>query len=666
MHRKGLVFTALCFLAVSSSHAALPCPQFLVATPAGQSYVYSDATVDNSLMTARITDLGNDQWKLEITAKQDIRHVWFPWQPDRTPLDNDITDDIFYYPYLTGKAEKASTRNQDWTWSGLAYPGLCYAPLVVMADGDNARIVAATNWPPRKVTPFYAAQRLALQYQDVNMKAGATVVFQALIAEVQGNDSEGSAPWQLALDKYRTWLDSRMTPVRYPMWMQQAEGWFNVGLMNMTRFDLESVRSRWNRWKEVLPWIQFWGQMSNYAGPSNLAVPPLLPDEKTGCCHRQQEMHSRYLPALVEFVRTEVTAAGYHAGFYSAPFYEGENEAARYLDTPEGRTWLQNWLFRNRVEYGANAYYIDVLGAVYWGNPETVMELFTNGFIPENSVIEYPVDIYPSACLISGSLTGGSLNGGPGITPETANSTTFPRFGRYLLGDRIMFLGQSNGDHKYWGPSANYWTERQAFLLGAKLDASNPDDNYNAETPNPYILAIKREHDRTGWWSRQPRYLDTRGLSAIPPGVEVRRFLDKDGKNLFAVDNPNEQEGLSFSFQGRSIPIPAWKIAAIDESITGVGESSSDSGALTFRLERNYPNPFNPVTTISFTIPRTGRVTLSIYNALGQEVATVVDGVLAHGAHTATFDARKLASGLYFYRLKTPDAFQTRTMMLVR
>jgi hypothetical protein len=44
----------------------------------------------------------------------------------------------------------------------------------------------------------------------------------------------------------------------------------------------------------------------------------------------------------------------------------------------------------------------------------------------------------------------------------------------------------------------------------------------------------------------------------------------------------------------------------------------------------------------------------------------VVDGVLAHGAHTATFDARMLASGLYFYRLKTPDAFQTRTMMLVR
>ena len=72
-----------------------------------------------------------------------------------------------------------------------------------------------------------------------------------------------------------------------------------------------------------------------------------------------------------------------------------------------------------------------------------------------------------------------------------------------------------------------------------------------------------------------------------------------------------------------------------------------------FGLAQNYPNPFNPTTTMQFTVPNDGRATLMVYNTLGQEVATLFDGVTtAGGYHQATFDGSRFASGIYFARLQ--------------
>ncbi|MEM1127265.1 MAG: carboxypeptidase regulatory-like domain-containing protein [Bacteroidota bacterium] len=79
-----------------------------------------------------------------------------------------------------------------------------------------------------------------------------------------------------------------------------------------------------------------------------------------------------------------------------------------------------------------------------------------------------------------------------------------------------------------------------------------------------------------------------------------------------------------------------------------------------------YPNPFNPTTTIPFTLPETGAVTLQVYDALGQRVATLVDEVRPAGAHTVRFEGLDLPSGLYLYRLSTPQRTLTSTMLLVK
>ncbi|MDX1547856.1 MAG: DUF5011 domain-containing protein, partial [Rhodothermales bacterium] len=83
-------------------------------------------------------------------------------------------------------------------------------------------------------------------------------------------------------------------------------------------------------------------------------------------------------------------------------------------------------------------------------------------------------------------------------------------------------------------------------------------------------------------------------------------------------------------------------------------------------LEGNYPNPFNPHTTIRFGLPEAAAVTLVVYDVMGREVERLVGGVRGAGMHTVTFEARGLPSGLYVYRLETPLGALKRTMLLLK
>jgi len=86
-----------------------------------------------------------------------------------------------------------------------------------------------------------------------------------------------------------------------------------------------------------------------------------------------------------------------------------------------------------------------------------------------------------------------------------------------------------------------------------------------------------------------------------------------------------------------------------------------------FELSQNFPNPFNPATNIQFTVPKDGRTTLKIYNALGQEVATLFNGQAAAGIyHQVQFNASNLASGTYFARLDFNGKVQLKKMMLLK
>ncbi|MFC1552666.1 T9SS type A sorting domain-containing protein [Candidatus Latescibacterota bacterium] len=85
-----------------------------------------------------------------------------------------------------------------------------------------------------------------------------------------------------------------------------------------------------------------------------------------------------------------------------------------------------------------------------------------------------------------------------------------------------------------------------------------------------------------------------------------------------------------------------------------------------FTLSANYPNPFNPVTSISFSIAKSGNVGLEIYNISGQKIDVLTDGYLDAGHYTLNWDASNFTSGLYFYTLKTTDFSKTRKMLFMK
>jgi hypothetical protein len=85
-----------------------------------------------------------------------------------------------------------------------------------------------------------------------------------------------------------------------------------------------------------------------------------------------------------------------------------------------------------------------------------------------------------------------------------------------------------------------------------------------------------------------------------------------------------------------------------------------------FDLKPNYPNPFNPSTRISFDLPESAEVRLTVFDVLGRQVATLVNQPMKAGSHTVNFDAQRLASGVYIYRLEAGSFSMTRNMMLIK
>ena len=86
----------------------------------------------------------------------------------------------------------------------------------------------------------------------------------------------------------------------------------------------------------------------------------------------------------------------------------------------------------------------------------------------------------------------------------------------------------------------------------------------------------------------------------------------------------------------------------------------------TFFLNQNYPNPFNPSTSIQYQIAGISQVTLKVYDVLGNEVATLVNEAKPAGSYEVNFNASKLSSGIYFYKLQAGTFLKTKKMILMK
>jgi len=130
-----------------------------------------------------------------------------------------------------------------------------------------------------------------------------------------------------------------------------------------------------------------------------------------------------------------------------------------------------------------------------------------------------------------------------------------------------------------------------------------------------------------------------------------------DYTNITAYDNVIRPIWIRIDGQSLSVK------TAIIGTPTGVTEPIAEIPK-SYSLQQNFPNPFNPMTTISYSIPKSDFVSLKVYNLLGQEVAVLINDFKHAGKYNFNFDGSALVSGIYFYKLQTGDYSETRKMVL--
>jgi hypothetical protein len=137
------------------------------------------------------------------------------------------------------------------------------------------------------------------------------------------------------------------------------------------------------------------------------------------------------------------------------------------------------------------------------------------------------------------------------------------------------------------------------------------------------------------------------------------------GKQLSADTYTHYTPSIAWNSGGTTYLRTSNVLVDFQNSVTGITQAG---GVISnkFELYQNYPNPFNPSTTIQFDLPKDSKVNITIYDILGRPVTTLVNGIKKAGSYKIIWNASRLASGVYFYRLQTDDYITTKKLLLLK
>jgi len=130
--------------------------------------------------------------------------------------------------------------------------------------------------------------------------------------------------------------------------------------------------------------------------------------------------------------------------------------------------------------------------------------------------------------------------------------------------------------------------------------------------------------------------------------------------SLYKSDASHKGKPIWATFQGNN-----QRTGMFSSTVTGIKNSSSGLPN-DYILMQNYPNPFNPSTTIQFALPKEGRVSIKIFNMLGKQIVTLMDGFQYAGYHEVTFSMDSFSSGIYFYQMQVENFLQTKKLLLLK
>jgi hypothetical protein len=179
-------------------------------------------------------------------------------------------------------------------------------------------------------------------------------------------------------------------------------------------------------------------------------------------------------------------------------------------------------------------------------------------------------------------------------------------------------------------------------------------------------------------WSDAEKVLEKGGRIAMSVGLPISSAghllmlagFSNDGNPI--VHDPGKSAGQSYVYDKTTVSQAWFSKGGVAYtfypagSIVSVADGFDKNFPNDFELFQNYPNPFNPTTTIRYQIRTSGFVSLKVYDAIGQEVATLVSETKSSGVHEVTFNGSKFSSGVYVYRLQIGNYSLTKKLVLMK
>ena len=369
--------------------------------------------------------------------------------------------------------------------------------------------------------------------------------------------------------------------------------------------------------------------------------------------------------------------------YYNSQRPSAVAEVGKYRWVPNGASELQ-------TDWGENGYFMYQLPqredeymnscAIVGDQILTINSEFKSGLSTESELVYISledgtesgrVDMAKWWVNVADSEVGGQLSGGPHKIINGPNDTVYLsshttcldhviaplRYGG--IGDDIDEItlwvngnGDYVGDHNFSEDAKNPWVCFD-FNVGPYKYISAPDANGFTMFPSYDMGAVSF------------------GLYA-PDGTGIRYFSfsgETAGlkRGEFIVDTGSAYDGIYTDNDSADSDKVGWWYVAHD-SIKGVitNQVAVEEAPAAFSVSQNVPNPFNPTTTINFSIPEAGTITIDVFNIAGQKIDSVAHEFMSAGSHSVAWDASKFSSGSYFYTVTSEKFSKTMKMTLLK
>jgi len=241
--------------------------------------------------------------------------------------------------------------------------------------------------------------------------------------------------------------------------------------------------------------------------------------------------------------------------------------------------------------------------------------------------------------------------------------------GMAFKNDTIMYIGSSTGT--IYGVN---------YLTGVAVQLVNTGLNIGGLAINPFSGEL--------WASTKPPTGTADAIYKVNLSTGATTLIGRTGFGTQTVDILFDKNGKLYGLTGVGIdennlitidtatavgtlvgPLGYSRMQAIalsPDAVAGVNRPLTSALPTSFSLEQNFPNPFNPTTTIQFSIPQSSKVDLTVYDALGKEIVFLVRGTRQPGTYQIVLDASRLATGIYYYKLTAGSFIDIKRMVLIK